>query len=99
MNHQEILFSPTATFSIFLMSVWPWILLERKSYCRWILSTSSIQCHVNTVLVPPLKPPDPVKYLYDSNTYDFKTRLDICTRMDVDTVEYVTFSHKFHLMM
>ena len=82
-----------------MISMWPWISLVRESCWRWILSKISIQCHNNPVLVPPLKPPDPVKYLYDSNTYDFKTRLDICTRMDVDTVEYVTFSHKFHLMM
>ena len=40
-----------------------------------------------------------MKDLYDGQTYDLKTRVDICTRMDVVTVEYGKFAHKFHLTM
>ena len=54
--------------------------------------TSSSQCHNNPVLVPPRKPPDPVKDHYDSQIYDLKKRVDIWTRMDVVPVEYVTFA-------
>ena len=79
--------------------MWPWISLERGSCCIWSLSTSSSQCHNNTVLVPPRKPPNPVKDLYDGQTYDLKTSLDIWTRMDIVPVEYVTFSQTFHLTM
>ena len=39
--------------------------------------TSSSQCHNNSVLVPPRKPPDPVKDLYDGQIYDLKKRVDI----------------------
>ena len=59
--------------------------------------TSSSQCHNNPVFVPPCKPPDLVKYLYDGQTCDMKTRVDIWTRMDIIPVEYGTFSHIFHL--
>ena len=61
--------------------------------------TSSSQCHNNPVCVPPRNLPDPMKDLYDSNTYDLKIKLDIRTRMDVVTVEYGTFSQKFQLTM
>ena len=44
------------------------------------------------VLVPPCKPPDPVKDIYDGQTYDLKTRVDIWTSMDVVPVEYGTFA-------
>ena len=81
------------------MSMWPWILLERKSCWIWNLMTSSSQCHNNPVLVPPRKPPDPVKDLYDGQIYDLKTRVNICTRMDVVPIEYWTFSQMFHLKM
>ena len=81
------------------MSVWPWISLERYSYCIWSLRKISSQCHSNTVLVPPRKPPDPVKDLYDDQTYDLKTRVDIWTIMDVFTVEYGTSAQTFHLKM
>ena len=74
-------------------------MLERKSCSRWNLTTSSIQCHNNPVLVPPRKPPDPVKDLYDSQIYYLKTRVDIWTRMDVVPVEYGTFSQTFHSTM
>ena len=47
-----------------MMSMWPWILLERETYWRWSPSTSYSQCHNNPVLVPPCEPPDTVKYLY-----------------------------------
>ena len=56
------------------------------------MRTSSSQCHNNPVLVPPCKPPGTVKDLYDGQTYDLKTRVDIWTRMDVVPVEYGTFT-------
>ena len=59
--------------------------------------TSSSQCHNNPVLVPPRKPPDPVKDIYDDQIYDLKTRVDIWTRMDVVPVEYGTFAKTFYL--
>ena len=59
--------------------------------------TRSSQCHNNPVLVPPRKPPDPVKDLYDSHIYDLKTRVGIWTRMDMVPVEYGTFAQIFHL--
>ena len=68
------------------MSMWPWISLERESFWRWSPRKSSSQCHNNPVLVPLHKPPDPVKDLYGSNTYDLKTRVDI-------------FAQKFDLTM
>ena len=37
---------------------------------RQSMRTRSSQCHNNPVLVPPCKPPDPVKDLYDGQTYD-----------------------------
>ena len=52
-----------------------------------------------TVLVPPRKPTDPVKDLYDGQPYEPKTRVDIWTGMDVVPVEYGTFTHTFHLTM
>ena len=61
--------------------------------------TSSSQCHNNPVLVPPRKPPDPVKDLYDSHIYDLKTRVGIWTRMDLVPVRYKIFSQKFYLEM
>ena len=61
--------------------------------------TSSSQCHNNPVLVPPRKPPDPVKDLYDGQIYDLKTWVDIWTGMDVVSVEYGTFAQTFHLVM
>ena len=54
------------------MLMWPWISLERESCWKWSLRTSSSQCHNNPVLVPPCNPPDPVKDLYDGQTYDLK---------------------------
>ena len=63
------------------------------------MMTSFNHCHNNPVLVPPRKLPDPVKDLYDGQTYDLKTRVDICTRMDIIPVEYGTFTQTFHLMM
>ena len=81
------------------MSMWPWISFERESCCRWSLRTSSSQCHNNPVLVPPRKPPDPVKDLYDGQIYDLKTRVDIWTNMDVFPVEYGALTQIFHLKM
>ena len=81
------------------MAMCPWIYLEREICCRWSLSTSSIQCHNNPFLVPHLKPPDPVKDLYDCQTYGLKTRLDICTKMDIVPVDYGAFDNTLHLTM
>ena len=63
------------------------------------MRTRFFQCHNNPVFVPPRKPPDPVKDIYDGHTCDLKTRVDIWTRMDVVPVEYVTFAQTFHLTM
>ena len=79
--------------------MWPWISLKRESCWIWNLMTISNQCHNNPVLVPPRKPPDPVKDLYDGQIYDLKTRVDIWTRMDVVPVKYGTFAHTFYLTM
>ena len=99
MTHQESLLYPTATFHYFMMSACPWIWLEREISWRWSPRTSSRQFHNNPVLFPPHKPPDPVKDLYDGQTYDLKKRVDIWTRMDVVPVEYVTFAQTFKLTM
>ena len=40
-----------------------------------------------------------MKDLYDGQTYDQKTRVDIWTRMNVVPAEYGTFSHTYHLTM
>ena len=77
--------------------MWPWISFERESCWRCSLRISSIQCHNNPLLVPPRKPPDPVKDIYDSQTYDLKQTVNIWTRMDVVPVEYGTFAQTFHL--
>ena len=50
-------------------------------------------------MIPPRKPPDPVKDINDGQTYDLETRLDIWTSMDVFPVEYGTLSQEFHLTM
>ena len=71
-----------------MMVVWPWVFLERESSWIWSLRTISSQCHNNPVFVPPLKPPDHVKDLYDGQTYDLKS-------MDVVKVEYGTFAQTF----
>ena len=60
---------------------------------------SSSQCHNNPVLVHPFNTPDTVKALYDGQTYDLETRVDIWTRMDVVPVEYGTFDDTFQLKM
>ena len=65
----------------------------------WSLRTSSSQCHNKPVLVPPRKPPDPMKDLYDGQTYNLKTRVDIWTSMDIVPVEYGKFTQTFHLTM
>ena len=63
------------------------------------MKTIFIKYHNKPVLVPPCKPPDPVKDLYDGQIYDLKTRVDIWTRMDVVPVDYGTFAQTFHLTM
>ena len=66
---------------------------------RWSLRKSSSQCHNKPVLVPPRKPPYPVKGIYDSQTNDLKTRVDIWTRIDIVPVDYGKFAQTFHLTM
>ena len=82
-----------------MMLMLPWISLERGSCQRWIMRTSSRQCHNKPVLVPSRKPTDPVKDLYDGHTYDLQARVEICTRIDVVPVAYATFAQIFHLTM
>ena len=84
---------------LFMMLMWPWISFERESCWGWILRKSSRQCHNNPVLVPPRKPPDHMKDLYNVQTYDLKTRVDIWMSVDVVPVEYGTFTQTFHLTM
>ena len=79
------------------MSTWPCISGERESYWVWSLRTSFSHCHNILVLVPPRKPPEPVKDIYDGQTYDLKTRVDMWTSIYVVPVEYVTFTQTFHL--
>ena len=86
-------------FYYLIMSMWPWISIERESCWIWSLRKSSIQCHNNPVLVPPRKPTDPVKDLYDGQIYELKTRVDIWTRMDVVPAEYGTLAQTFQLTM
>ena len=70
-------------FHFFIMPVWTCISFARESYWGSVLRTSSSQCHSNPVLVPPCKPPDSVKDLYEGHNYDLETRLDIWKRTDV----------------
>ena len=99
MIHQDTFFSPNATFSVFIIPVWPWISLEREISKIWILRTRSSQCHSNPVLFPLIKPPNHVMYLYDGHTYDPRTEVYIWMRMDMVPVEYGKFPQMFHLMM
>ena len=99
MTHQESLLSPTAVIYYFMMSVWPWISLEREISWRWSLRTSSSQCHNNSVLVSPCKIPDHVKGINGGQNYDLRTRVDIWTNMDLVQVEYGTFALTFYLTM
>ena len=96
---KRVFFPLLLYFYYFMMSMWPCISLKKESSWIWSLSKSSSQCHNNPVLVPLCKPPDPVKDIYDGQTYDLKTRVDIWTRMDVVPVEYGTFTQTFHLMI
>ena len=86
-------------FYYFMMSMWPWISLERESCYIWSLRTISIQCHNNPVFVPLCKPPDHVKDIYEVHTFDLKTRVGIWTKMDVVPVEYGKFAQKSQLTM
>ena len=86
-------------FHLCMISVWPFLLLERESSWSWSLRKIHSQCHNNPVLVPLRKPPHPVKDLYDGHTYDLKIRVGTWTRMDMVPVEYGTFSWLFHFMM
>ena len=97
MTPKESFLSPTAIFYYFMMLMWPCIYIERESCWIWSLGTSSSQYHNNPVLVTPRKPSNPVKDLYDGQTYDLKTRVDILMRMDVVPVDYGTSTQTFHL--
>ena len=82
-----------------MMLVWPCISIERDSYWSWIPRTSSSQCSINPVLVPPSKPPDTLKDIYDGLINYLKTRVDIRTRMYVVPVEHGNFSQTFQFKM
>ena len=97
MTHKESLLSPIAIFNYFIILVWPWISLKKESYWIWSLRTTSNQYGNNSVLVPPHKPPDHLKDIYNGHTYELKTRVDIWTSVDVVSVEYGTFAQTFHL--
>ena len=86
-------------FYYLMMSMWPWIQLQRQSFWIQSLRTSSRQCHNKPVLVLPRKPHDPVKDLYEGQTYDLKTRVDIWTRIYIIPVDYGTFYQTFQLKM
>ena len=73
MTPKEGLLSPTDIyFNYFMMSMWPWISLERESCWIWSLRKISSQCHNNPILVPTHKPPDTVKDIYDGQTYELR---------------------------
>ena len=99
MTHQENLFYYIATFHYFMMLVWPWIFLDSESSWGWISRKRSSHYHNNLVLFLPSKPPDIVKDLYDGQTYDPKTRVDIWTSMEVVPLEYGNFDQNFHVTM
>ena len=92
MTPKEIFLSPNAIFLLFYN-------VDMALDWRWILRTGSSQCHNNPVLVPPCKPTDPMNDIYDGQTYDLKTSVDIWTNMDVVPVEYGTFAQKLQLAM
>ena len=87
MTNQDNLFSPTANFHYFIMSVWPWISLERDSYWIWIMNTSYRKYHSNPVLVTPFKSTDTVIYIYDGQLQYLKKIVDKWTSIDVVMVE------------
>ena len=64
-----------------------------------VLGQASDIVTITQFLVPPRKPPNHVKNIYDSQTYELKTRVGIWTRMDIFPVEYGKFTQKFHLTM
>ena len=99
MTHKESLISPTNIFYYFILSIWPWVSLERESYFQWSPGENYSQCHSKQVLVNPCKTPDHVKDLYYGQTYDLKTRVDIWTSIDVVPVDHGTFSQTFYMTM
>ena len=68
-------------FQCFMMSVWPWLLLDMDSFCSWCMNTSSIKGHNNPELFPPHKPHNHVMYIYDSQACSPKNK---CGYMDED---------------
>ena len=62
------------------------------------MSKSSRHCHGNPILVPPYKPPYPVLYIYEGQTFDLKTRVDKWMGADVVSLKYGTLAHMSHLM-
>ena len=76
-----------AISSLFMFSVWYWLLLDRERYWSYSLRKSSNQYHSKLILVPYHKPLDTLMDLYNGQTFELKTRVDIWMRMYVITVE------------
>ena len=51
------------------------------------------------ILVPYHKPPDPMMDLYDGQTFDLETSVDIWMRVDVALVEYRTLAQILYLII
>ena len=75
------------------------ILIQRDISWSCILRKISRQCHSNPGLLSPHKPPDPVMYHDDIQTFGLKIRVDIWTRIDVVPAEYGIFAHNLHFTM
>ena len=74
-----------------MMSVLPWISIERNSYWSWSLSKISIKCHNEPDLFPSCKPTNIFMGIYDGQTYYLKTRVYIWTMICVVLMGYGIF--------
>ena len=100
MTHKDSVLSPNAIFYYFIVSVWSWILLEIEIIIGdGVWGQTPASATITPFLVPPRKPPDLVKNVYGSQTYNLKKRVDIWTKKDVVPVDYGTFAQKFHFTM
>ena len=68
MTPKESLLSPNAIYLLFYDVYVALDIDWDGSLWTWSLRTSSIQCHNKPVSVPPCKPPDPVRGIYDGQT-------------------------------
>ena len=83
MNHEENLFSDSATFSLFY-DVGVDLALDWEVQCYW-------HFHKIPVLFLYHKPSNHIMHIYDGKNYGLKTRLNLWTRMDLVPVEYEIF--------